>query len=147
MSPEDAKAIIREHAEVLFNQHRVDRTDETVAPDYLDHAPVPGQEPGLAGAKKKWAMYLAAIPDLRVAIEEMVAEGDKVAVQWTGHGTHRAELFGIPPTNKPVRLNGISIYRVADGKIAEQQEQWDRLGLLQQLGVIPPVGSKPAAGL
>ena len=137
MSAEENKAIIREHLDVLFNQHRVDRTDETVAPDYIDHRPLPGQAPGLEGAKQKWAMYIAALPDLRVTIEEMVAEGDKVAVRWMAEGTHRGELFGIPPTGKYIQGEGISIYRLADGKIAEQREQSDWLELMRQLGVAP----------
>ena len=145
MSPDEHKAIIREHVEVLFNQHRVDRTDETVAPDYLDHAPLPGQVPGLAGAKQKWAMYLAGVPDMRATVEELVAEGDKVAVRWTVEGTQRGELLGIPPTGKHARFCGISIYRLAEGKIAEQWEQWDRLDLLQQLGVLPAPGASTAA--
>jgi steroid delta-isomerase-like uncharacterized protein len=137
MSLDEHKAIIRAHAEALFNQHRVDRTDEFFTPDYLDHAPLPGQAPGLAGAKQKWAMYLTGVPDLRVTIEDMVAEGDKVAVAWTGEGTHRGELLGIPPTGRRLEINGISIYRLAEGKIAEQWERWDRLVLMQQLGVLP----------
>jgi steroid delta-isomerase-like uncharacterized protein len=144
MSPDEHKAILREHLEVLFNQHRVDRTDETVAADYVDHALLPGQAPGLAGAKKKWAGYLAAFPDVRLTIEDMVAEGDKVAVAWTGEGTQQGELLGIPPTGKRVRVMGISIYRLAEGKIAEQWEQWDRLNLMQQLGVVPAPGQVPA---
>jgi steroid delta-isomerase-like uncharacterized protein len=98
---------------------------------------LPGKEGGLAGAKTKWAMYFDAIPDLRVRVEEMVAEGDKVAVRWTGEGTHRGALLGVPPTGNHVRIDGISIYRLAGGKIAEQFEQWDKLNLMQQLGVAP----------
>jgi steroid delta-isomerase-like uncharacterized protein len=144
MSPDEHKAIIRAHVEVLFNQHEVDRTDEFFTPDYLDHAPLPGQAPGLAGAQQKWAMYLTGVPDLRATIEDLVAEGDKVAVAWTVQGTHRGELLGIPPTGKHVRFSGISIYRLAAGKIAEQWERWDRLPLLQQLGVLPAPAA-PAA--
>jgi hypothetical protein len=78
MSPEDNEAIIRGYVGVVWNQQQLDRADEVVTLDFLDHAPVPGQGPGLAGAKNKWAIYLAGIPDLRVTIEEQVAEGDKV---------------------------------------------------------------------
>ena len=146
MSPDEHKAIIREHAEVLFNQRRVDRTDETVAADYLDHGALPGQAPGLEGAKQKWASYLAATPDLHATIEDMVAEGDKVAVRWTVEGTHRGELLGIPPTGRHTRVMGISIYRLAEGKIAEQWEQWDKLDLMRQLGVLPTAGQTAGAG-
>ena len=137
MSSDDNKAILRTYVETIFNQKQVDRAGELVAPDYVDHAALPGQAPGLEGAKQKWAMYLAGIPDLRVTIEEMVAEGDKVGVRRSYEGTHQGELLGIPPTGKQIRIGGISIFRLAGGKIAEHWEQLDRLALMQQLGVIP----------
>jgi steroid delta-isomerase-like uncharacterized protein len=137
VSPDDNKAILRAYVETIFNQKQLDRADELVAPDYIDHAALPGQAPGLEGAKKKWAMYLAGLPDLQVTIEEMVAEGDKVGVRRSYEGTHRGELLGVPPTGKQVRIGGISIFRMDGGKIAEHWEQLDRLTLMQQLGVIP----------
>jgi steroid delta-isomerase-like uncharacterized protein len=140
MSLEANKEVIRAYVETIFNQRQVERADELVAPDYLDHTALPGQAPGLEGAKQKWAMYLAGLPDLRVTIEELVAEGDKVAVRRSYAGTHRGELLGIPPTGKQVRLGGISIFRLDGGKIAEQWEQLDRLALMQQLGVLPTPG-------
>jgi steroid delta-isomerase-like uncharacterized protein len=140
MSLEGNKEVIREYVETIFNQKQVDRAEELVAPDYLDHAALPGQAPGLQGAKQKWAMYLAGIPDLRVTIEELVAEADKVAVRRSYDGTHQGELLGVPPTGKHVRISGISIFRLAGGKIAEHWEQLDRLTLMQQLGVLPTPG-------
>jgi steroid delta-isomerase-like uncharacterized protein len=140
MSVDDNKEVIRAYVETIFNHKQVDRADELVASDYVDHASPPGQAPGLEGAKKKWAMYLAGIPDLRVTIEELVAEGDKVGVRRSYAGTHRGELLGVPPTGKQVRVGGISIFRLAGGKIAEQWEQLDRLALMQQLGVLPTPG-------
>lgn len=108
MSTEENKEIIREHIEVLFNQHQVDRADEFFTRDYIDHGALPGQAPGLEGAKPKWASYIAALPDLRGAAEDMVAEEDKLAVRWTVEGTHRGELLGIPATGKHVGFSGIS---------------------------------------
>ena len=98
MSMEENKTIVRRFEE-LFNEKQVDRADEFVAPDYIDHGALPGQAPGLDGAKQKWAMYIAAIPDLRVPIEDMVAEGDKVVVRWTVYCTILAEELGIDSTN------------------------------------------------
>jgi predicted ester cyclase len=98
MSTEDNKAVIRRWNEEIFNEKRIDRADELVTQDYVDHAALPGQAPGLEGAKQKWAMYGAAIPDLRVTMDEMVAEGDRVAARWTAEGTHQGELLGVPPT-------------------------------------------------
>jgi steroid delta-isomerase-like uncharacterized protein len=140
MSLEENKEVIRAYVETIFNQQQVDRADELAAADYLDHAALPGQAPGLQGARKKWAMYLAGIPDLRVSIEDLVAEGDKVAVRRSYEGTHQGELLGVPPTGKHVQIGGISIFRLAQGKITEQWEQLDRLALMQQLGVLPTPG-------
>jgi steroid delta-isomerase-like uncharacterized protein len=137
MSVEDNKAIIRAYVEMVWNGKQLDRAEEVVASDFIDHAPLPGQAPGLEGAKRKWAMYLTAIPDLRVTIEDLVAEGDKVAVRRSYEGTHQGELLGIPATGKQLQVGSISIFRLVDGKIAENWEQLDRLALLQQLGVIP----------
>jgi predicted ester cyclase len=122
MSLDANKQVIRAYVETVFNHRQVDRADQVVAADYLDHAALPGQAPGLEGAKTKWAMYLAGIPDLRVTIEELVAEDDKVGVRRSYAGTHQGELLGIAPTGKQVRIGGISIFRLAGGKIAEQWE-------------------------
>src|SRR5215203_2236173 len=142
MSLDDNKAIIRAFVETVWNSRQLDRADEVVAADFVDHAPMPGQAPGLEGVKRKWAMYLDAIPDFRVTIEELVAEGDKVAVRRSYAGTHRGELLGIPPTGKQMRISGISIFRLAEGKIAEHWEQLDRLALMQQLGALPTPGQR-----
>jgi len=142
MSSEENKALVRRFYEEVFNQKQLDRAGEFVAPDYLDHGAVPGQGPGLEGAKQqRWAMYFAAIPDLHATIDDMVAEGDKVVVRYTAEGTQLGQLPGIPPTGKRFRTSGISVYRLAEGKLAEQWEQADMLGLMQQLGVLPARGS------
>ncbi len=106
----------------------------------MDHGALPGQAPGLEGAKRKWAMYAAAFPDLRTWSEDMVAEGDEVAVRWMAEGTQQGELLGIPPTGKQARFGGMSIFLVAEGKIAAQWEEWDKLDLMRQLGVMPLPG-------
>lgn len=144
MSLEDNRVIIRAYVETVWNQRQLDRAEEFVAPDFLDHAPLPGQAPGLDGARRKWAMYLNAAPDLRVTVEDLVTEDDKVGVRRSYAGTHRGELLGIRATGKQVRIGSISIFRLAAGKIVESWEQLDLLSLMQQLGVIPAPGA-PAA--
>ena len=76
--------------------------------------------------------------DLHFTIEDMVAEDDKIVVRWTASGTHKGELMGIPPTNERVTVTGMSMDRVAHGKLVESWINWDNLGLLQQIGAIPP---------
>ena len=122
MSPDDNKAVIRTYVETIFNQRQVDRAGELVAPDFVDHAAAwPGAWAG--GAKRKWAMYLAGIPDLRVTIEELVAEGDKVAVRRSMRAP-TGELLGIPPTGKQVLIGGISIFRVTGGRSPSIGSSW-----------------------
>jgi steroid delta-isomerase-like uncharacterized protein len=89
------------------------------------------------------AAFFAAFPGLHISIEDVIAQGDKVAVRITWQGTHQGEFMGIPPTGKPVTVTGINLYRVANGKIVEEWWQEDILGLMQQLGVLPP---PPAQG-
>jgi len=85
-------------------------------------------------------MLHMAFPDVRLTIEDMVAEGDKVAVRWAWSGTHRGEYMGIAPTGKEVTYTGITIHRITGGKIVESWDEVDNLGLMQQLGVAPPPG-------
>jgi predicted ester cyclase len=90
-------------------------------------------------------MYLDASPDFRITIEDLVAEADKVAVRRTYEGTHRGgPLLGIPATGKRLQFGGISIFRLANGRIAEHWEQLDRLTLMQQLGVVPTPDARSA---
>ena len=82
-------------------------------------------------------MFRSGMPDLRVVIEDMIAEGDKVATRYTLEGTHEGELFGVPPTGQQLSIKSISVERVSDGKIREHWRITDTLDMMQQLGVIP----------
>ena len=74
-----------------------------------------------------------------MTVDELIAENDRVMVRWTFHGTHQGEFSGVPPTHKPVTYSGINIFRIADGKIAEVWDLYDRLWMWQQLGVLPEI--------
>ena len=89
-------------------------------------------------------MLRTAFPDLRIVIEDQVAEGDKVASRYTGSGTHQGELRGFPPTNNRVEVTGTITSRFADGKIVEEWNNIDGLGMMQQLGIVPPL--EPSQG-
>jgi len=91
---------------------------------------------------------LVAFPDARYTVEDQLADGDKVFTRWSWTGTHKGELMGIALTGKPVRISGMVIDRIVDGKIVEEWEEWDALGMMQQLGVVatfPKVERKVAA--
>jgi steroid delta-isomerase-like uncharacterized protein len=89
-------------------------------------------------------VFYAASPDVRCTVEDLIAEGDRVAARWTMRGTHRGELYGIPATGKSVTVASMSLYRLREGKIGEGFLLMDNFGLLQQLGVVLAPGS-PAA--
>jgi predicted ester cyclase len=85
-------------------------------------------------------MFRGAFPDLHLHIEDEIAEGDLLTTRWAGHGTHQGELMGIPATGKEVTVGGINISRIADGKIMERWEEFDMMGMMVQLGVVPAPG-------
>jgi steroid delta-isomerase-like uncharacterized protein len=130
------KSIVRRASDECFNKGNMGIIDELVATDYIWHGP--GQEvSGQEGIKQLTGMIRQGFPDLKFSIENQTAEGDKVAIRWTMQGTHKGEFFGVQPTGKMATFTGIVISRIASGKIAEEWENFDHYGLLQQLGVVP----------
>jgi steroid delta-isomerase-like uncharacterized protein len=140
MSAEGSKGIVRRFVEEVQNGGDVAAVDEFAAPGYVNHSAPPGVPPDREGLKQLTALFRAAFPDGRMTIEEMVAEGERVATRKTFRGTHRGELMGIPPTGKVVEIGLIDIVRLVDGKVVESWSAADDLGLLRQLGVLPPPG-------
>ena len=86
-------------------------------------------------------MYRAAFPDVRIAVDDVIAADDKVVLRWHSEGTHRGELAGLAPTGAHASVTGISIDRWQGGKVVESWTEWDNLGLARQLGAAPPEGS------
>lgn len=118
-----------------FNRHDLSLVEACVSPDIIYHPLAPNIPPTWEGLKGASRMLLSAFPDQHTAIHAILAEGDRVAVRHTHHGTHQGELMGIPPTGKTIAVDGIEIFRVQDGKIVEFWHRDDLLGLMQQLGV------------
>lgn len=140
MSTEDNEALVRRLYEEVFNRGDLSTVDGLLAADYIDHTALPGTSPGPEGLKQFISMFRAAFPDLHFTIEDMIAAGDTVVVRQTYRGTHEGDLMGIPPTGKQVTITSIDIGRFAGGKLVEHWGATDSLGLLQQLGVVPPMG-------
>jgi steroid delta-isomerase-like uncharacterized protein len=132
--PEAHKALVQQFVEEFWNRGELDAADELMARDATIHEPVVGTPGDL---KAVATMIRSAFPDWHSTVEELLVEGDRVAERWTGRGTHRGEFQGIPPTGKSVAVPGVVFYRIAGGKIAEFRGQFDRMSLMQQLGVIP----------
>jgi len=113
-----------------------DTLEEVYADDLVLHEPDEDVR-GIGGLKQFVSMIRSALPDLRITLENEIAEGDKVVSRWRAQGTHQGELMGIAPTGNQVRITGITIHRIEDGKIVEEWENWDALGMMQQIGAVP----------
>lgn len=135
------KALLQNFYDEVLNAKHMDAIDKFVAADAVDHAAMPGQAPGLAGVKQMLNMYLTAFPDLHTKVEDMIAEGDKVVARITMTGTQKGEFMGVAPTGKKIDITGIDIVRFAKGKMVEHWGNEDDLGMMQQLGVVPPPGT------
>ena len=119
-----------------FDKGDLRELQELTASNFVDHNPLPGQAPGVVGVKQASSMYRTAFPDAKVIIEDVIAEKDKVVIRWTGRGLHTGEFLGVPPSGKQVQMRGISIFRVANGKIVEQWSELNLLDIMLQIGSI-----------
>ncbi len=140
MSVEENKAIERRFTEELFNKGNLAAVDELVATNFVAHIGIPGVTPDREGLKQFVTINRTAFPDFHSTIEDIIAEGDKTVQRFTARGTHKGEFMGIPPTGKQVTITGIAIDRIAGGKIVENWVNMDMLGMMVQLGVVPPPG-------
>ena len=129
------KDCIRRIFEEVLNGGKLSVLDTLIGAAYVDHNPSPGQPAGAAGVKGKVETLRAAFPDVRFALEDVVAEGDLVAARYSWRGTHKGESYlGIPPSGKSIFVRGMDFYRLRDGKIVEHWDNIDELGMLSQLG-------------
>ncbi len=137
--PVSHKEVIRRLYKEAWNERKLEVIDQLVSQSHALIAPnVSGAAVGPAAYKNQIASMAAGFPDLRFTVEETISEKDKVVASWTFTGTHRGVYLGIPPTNKKVSVAGITVHQITDGKILDSQAAWDRLALLQQLGVELP---------
>ncbi len=138
MSTQENKDLVRRWWEALNQRTASQMIDETYASDYILHDPSLAEPvQGLAGVREFVAMVLEAFPDARYTIESLVAEGDTVAQYVLVRGTHKAAFQGIPATGKQVAVWIMVISRIANGRIVEEWQLFDALGMLKQMGVIP----------
>jgi steroid delta-isomerase-like uncharacterized protein len=131
---DDPEAIARAFYEP-FNTGDVSIYDRVLAEDWVDHPLAPGQAPGREGFKPIVGFFRTVFPDLQLVIEDVLVDGDKVAVRSTFRGTHQGEFFGIPPTGKQIEAMAIDIHRIENGRIVETWHVEDWLSIFGQLGV------------
>ena len=137
---EENKALV-DRLTKAFNEGNLDVMDELVAPNFVGHNPLsPEDIQGLEGLKGFFAAFRAAMPDIHHPSWTLIGEGDLVAIHMPIEGTFTNELMGIPPNGKKVAVWMANIWRVAEGKAVEWWINMDTLSLMQQLGVIPPMG-------
>jgi steroid delta-isomerase-like uncharacterized protein len=133
------KEVIRRYREA-HNQNNMDALDDIVAVDLISHSHLPNVPTGREGGKMVHQGSLAAFPDGKTSTDDLIAEGDKVVERFTLVGTHKGDFMGIPATGKRVSVTGMSIFRIAGGKIVEHWGENDAIGLMMQLGVLPAPG-------
>jgi len=116
----------------VYNENKLNLWEEAMAEDYVGHVnsdTIPDRETG----KGFVGLLLQAFPDLHYTVEDRLSEGDKVVSRWTATATHTGDFFGLPATNKNVKMIGMTIFEVKDGKIAQLWDVWDQAGLMKQL--------------
>ena len=149
MSLEANKEIVRRVLAEFWLGGNVGLLDELFDPDYVNHELSRPEVKGLA-AYKEWAngvrlAWKRGFPDFTITIEDLVAEGDRVAKRWILRGTHTGEFLGIPPTGRKVTMLAMTLYRIVGGKVREIYWNYDALGLMQQLGGIPAPAEQAGA--
>jgi steroid delta-isomerase-like uncharacterized protein len=141
MTIEANKTVVRRYYEEVLNTGHVNVLAELAVADYAEHDPLPGQGTGRDGLRDRVELLRGAFRP-HFTIEDIIAEGDKVAVRWTNRGTHVGAFIGLPATGKAFVIAGIDIHRLREGQLAEHWHVVDLLGQLQQLGILPqPAGA------
>lgn len=120
----------------IWNQGALPVSDEVFAPDYIGHLPLMDVN-GPDEFKQLVSTYRNAYPDVHVSVEDVFATGDRVAVRWVSRGTHLGDIMGIPASGNKIEIMGLSLFRIANGRVAEEWEGFDTLKMMQQIGAIP----------
>jgi predicted SnoaL-like aldol condensation-catalyzing enzyme len=140
------KNAVRRLVEEVWNKGNLPVADQLFAPIYNHHdTSSPDLGRGPESEKLRATLYRTAFPDIRLTIEDLIAEGETVTARWSCRGTHKGDLSGIAPTGKSFTITGTSTVRFASGKMVEGWINWDALGMMQQLGVVPVLGKAKVA--
>src|SRR5215204_2621238 len=140
VSAEGTKAVIRRLIEEVYNEGNLDVVDELMAPDIFDHAAVPEHQHGIDGFKHVMEWVREFSSDVHYNIDDIIAEGEKVAVRMTQSGTHTGTVRGIPPTGKSFSVDYVRWFRLATGKVTGMWGVRDDLTRLEELDVMPAAG-------
>jgi steroid delta-isomerase-like uncharacterized protein len=138
MAIHQTQSPIRRIFDEAFNQGNLAVVDELLSPDHLAHSSFGEAPNGSQGLKWLIVLFRNAFPDLNCTVEDEIREGDKFSVHWTMRGTHKGYFLGNPPTGRSVKAQGILFARTENGRMIEACTLIDQLGILQQLGLVPP---------
>jgi steroid delta-isomerase-like uncharacterized protein len=141
---EENKALARSIFAEVWGANDVNKVDKYFAANFVTHPELPGMPQGSEGVKAQVRMFASALSDSHNVIEDLFAEGDKVAIRWSATGRQTGEFVGIPATGKQFKTTALTIYRFKDGKAVEGWTEYNSLEMMQQLGVVPQ--SAPATG-
>ncbi len=139
MSIEQNKELARKWVEA-FSHADAAAFDELVAPNFIDPLAPPGLPSTVEGVKLQNGAYHSAFPDIQFTVEHLVAADDMATVTWVAIGTNTGSLFGLPPTGKSATVHGANVFHIVDGRVTDHWVYFDRLGLLEQLGLVPQPG-------
>ncbi|MCW3097567.1 MAG: hypothetical protein JWL77_3185 [Chthonomonadaceae bacterium] len=137
MTTEENKRVIQRFIDEALNRKNLDSLETLVAEDFVEQVPFPGQGPGREGLRDTLRAFIVAFPDMHWAIEEQIAEGENVVTRFTMSGTHQGAFLGMLPTGKAVKVWGIVMDVVREGRMAESRILMDTIGLMQQLSESP----------
>ena len=126
-----------EFIDEVFNKHKVDDSERFFTPGFVEHNPWPGYPATVQGFKDGTAAFLAAFPDCRCEVDEVLSDGDKLVVRSRIMGTNSGSFMGMPPTGKSVEIEGIDIVRMENGRLAEHWGIFDAATMMQQMGLMP----------
>lgn len=137
---EDYEALANRFHVDLFTKGDLAVAEEILTPDFVNHGA--GLPPELANGREGAKRFAQAIrtgfgDDVNISHDDVIVSGDRVVIRWTSWGTHKGDLLGVPSTGKAIKITGIDIFRVKDGKLAELWQSWDQLQMLQQIGAVP----------
>ncbi len=139
MTAETTEAVAHRWHMDLFQAGKLEVAEEILTPDFVAHAN--GQDfRGVEGAKQLATLIRTAGPDLHITHHEAIVTGDRVAIRWTSESTHQGDYLGVPPTGKPIHLEGLDLFHLQDGKITEVWIVYDNRNALQQMGVLAEPG-------
>ncbi len=133
MALEQNRETVRAFNEDVWGKGQIELVDKLFAQDFLDHYQAPGGPPGREGIKYDVQRVRSAFPDLVVVTEDIVCEGDRAALRWSGRGTYQGGIPGVVATGRQVTMSGMHFYRLRDGQIIERWDEFDRATVMQQL--------------